>query len=117
MGTVRSPSSDLLIPHHSCSSDIPRHIPNPEHCPVPQWRHLVISHLTTRAPAADAKELTPWAPPKPLKGTGPHRFVFLLFIGVDDVDIDDAREGWDVAKWARDRKMVLAAAGWFVVTG
>ncbi|KAN0101021.1 Phosphatidylethanolamine-binding protein PEBP [Tylopilus felleus] len=103
-----------------------------------QWRHWLVTGL--KAPALTALDTgdlgarvtrpaaTPYYPPAPPLGTGPHRYVFLLY---QEPSLDFAipthadeyksapkdRAKWDVASFAEKYGLKLVAVNYVVVRG
>ncbi|KAJ8588360.1 PEBP-like protein [Rhizopogon salebrosus TDB-379] len=103
-----------------------------------QWRHWVttgvkappISTFETGDLAAQLTKpaVTPYYPPAPPKGTGPHRYVFLLYqepssdfsipANAPERKTEPAdRRNWNAAKFADEYGLKLVAVNFFYVNG
>ncbi|KAF8845560.1 PEBP-like protein [Paxillus ammoniavirescens] len=112
--------------------------PSRENPKMGQWRHWVVTGLQAPAlTALDTGDLrarfsksatTPYQPPAPPRGTGPHRYVFLLYQEpiLDFVIPPDApehkngpndRAKWNAAKFAEEYGLKLVGVNYFFVRG
>ncbi|KAJ7689669.1 phosphatidylethanolamine-binding protein [Mycena rosella] len=97
-----------------------------------QFRHWVITGLTpTDDPAAPALQPTPAAnayrPPGPPKGSGIHRYTFVLFReppnfslpeGASELDPSiEARRRWDAVKFGERNGLQMVGAAFYLVRG
>ncbi|KZO91675.1 PEBP-like protein [Calocera viscosa TUFC12733] len=68
----------------------------------------------------ESAPLSPWYPPAPPPGSGPHRYVTLLYSQPDDLDLSfvdwDDRKRFDVKQFAKSARLDDPLAGvWFSV--
>jgi len=78
--------------------------PSRENPKVREWRHWVVVNI----PGKDVSQgdvLSSYAPPTPPKGTGLHRYVFVLYEQQDTLNIDplddNARGKWRLREFAK----------------
>ncbi|PPQ83168.1 hypothetical protein CVT25_005415 [Psilocybe cyanescens] len=101
-----------------------------------EWRHWILSGLTSpRAELASSSQgqilkkskstITPYYPPEPPAGSGPHRYVFLLFrepaggIAIPDDAVERKAESGNRSKWnamafAHQYDLKLVGANFFL---
>ncbi|KAF9242345.1 phosphatidylethanolamine-binding protein [Melanogaster broomeanus] len=112
--------------------------PSRENPQMREWRHWVVTGL--KAPAMTALDTgdlrarptrpatTPYYPPAPPRGTGPHRYVFLLYQEPTldfsiPADAPEHRNGpkdrgkWNAAKFAEKYGLRLVAVNYIFVRG
>ena len=66
-------------------------------------------------------EIDPYKPPGPGAGTGPHRYIFLLYQSVDKIPeqiiANDQRLRFPLEKYIQDNQLGLIDATYFTVIG
>ncbi|KAF4470705.1 hypothetical protein FALBO_2394 [Fusarium albosuccineum] len=132
--TDAAASPSLAIPHSGNSShfvllvdlDAPNGTDSNSWSPFLHWAAFIPSSAQDLpGNASRQSDFAPYYGPAPPQGTGPHRYVVLLFASHDKTfkvpssfkDFDGSnvtdRVAFDIEKFALDAKLELAAANWF----
>ncbi|KAJ3283652.1 hypothetical protein HK104_010285 [Borealophlyctis nickersoniae] len=91
--------------------------PSRDHPKNRLYRHWAVANIKGDD-IATATELTPYMPPAPPEGSGPHRYVLLLFRQPGDqpmtFDVPKERGKWNATAFKEEYGVVPVGANWFV---
>ncbi|OZJ05450.1 hypothetical protein BZG36_01648 [Bifiguratus adelaidae] len=87
----------------------------------PKWRefrHWVVTNVPSNGDVSKGTTIQDYMGPAPPKGTGPHRYVLLLYrqsgAFTEVPKLSEKRQNWKASTFAQQHEMTLVAANWFV---